>query len=121
MTQDEMLVLAQEAGYSANVPTVRLAFSGFDLYRFAALIEAKLIERLLAGAVEPVAWQATGGSIWGHKSSGDDRALYSKDQLAAAVLREREECAAICDRFQARGMQPAECAGAIQRKRGGNT
>jgi hypothetical protein len=29
---------------------------------------------------------------------------------------EREECASICDRFQARnvGMQPAECAGAIR-------
>jgi len=27
---------------------------------------------------------------------------------------EREECAKICDRFQARGMQPAECFGAIR-------
>jgi len=29
---------------------------------------------------------------------------------------EREECAKLCDRFQARdvGMQPAECAGAIR-------
>lgn len=34
-------------------------------------------------------------------------------RLAAA---EREECAALCDRFQARdvGMQPAECAAAIR-------
>lgn len=40
MTQDEILALAQEAGYSANVPTVRLAFSGFDLYRFAELVLA---------------------------------------------------------------------------------
>ena len=33
-----------------------------------------------------------------------------------AVLAEREACAEICDRFQARdvGMQPAECAGAIR-------
>jgi hypothetical protein len=36
--------------------------------------------------------------------------------VAAAVAAEREACAAICDRFQARdvGMQPAECAGAIR-------
>ena len=33
-----------------------------------------------------------------------------------AVAKEREECAVICDLFQARnvGMQPAECAGAIR-------
>lgn len=38
--------------------------------------------------------------------------------IAAA---EREACAEICDRFQARdvGMQPAECAGAIRAR--GNT
>ena len=32
------------------------------------------------------------------------------------VLQERETCAEICDRFQARdvGMQPAECAAAIR-------
>jgi hypothetical protein len=40
--------------------------------------------------------------------------------MRAAVAREREACAAICDRFQERdvGMQPAECAAAI-RYRGG--
>jgi hypothetical protein len=33
-----------------------------------------------------------------------------------AIEQEREACAEICDRFQARdvGMQPAECAGAIR-------
>ena len=37
-------------------------------------------------------------------------------KLVAA--KEREACADICDRFQARdvGMQPAECAGAIRAK-----
>lgn len=38
--------------------------------------------------------------------------------LVAAA--EREACAAICDRFQAREMQPAECAAAI-RARGNKT
>lgn len=38
-------------------------------------------------------------------------------ELVAAA--EREECAALCDRFQARdvGMQPAECAAAIRARR----
>ena len=33
-----------------------------------------------------------------------------------AIEHEREECAKLCDAFQARdvGMQPAECAGAIR-------
>jgi hypothetical protein len=38
------------------------------------------------------------------------------DDLGRMLAAEREACAAICDRFQARdvGMQPAECAGAIR-------
>lgn len=34
--------------------------------------------------------------------------------VRSVIAAEREACAAICDRFQARGMQPAECAGAIR-------
>jgi len=33
---------------------------------------------------------------------------------ALVAAHEREECAMLCDRFQERGMQPAECAGAIR-------
>jgi hypothetical protein len=38
------------------------------------------------------------------------------DLLDAAITKEREACAKVCDSFQARdvGMQPAECAGAIR-------
>ena len=45
----------------------------------------------------------------------------SKEAIDAAVAKEREECAKLCERFQARdvGMQPAECAAAI-RARGAN-
>jgi hypothetical protein len=45
------------------------------------------------------------------------------EAIAKAVEREREACAEICDRFQARdvGMQPAECAGAIRARRDGVT
>ena len=43
-----------------------------------------------------------------------DNAWVKFADLVAA--HEREECAKLCDRFQARdvGMQPAECAGAIR-------
>ena len=37
-----------------------------------------------------------------------------RTDLATAVAEEREECAGICDRFAARDMHPAECAGAIR-------
>ena len=45
--------------------------------------------------------------------------IYSEALIAFANLvaaKEREECAEVCDSFQARdvGMQPAECAGAIR-------
>ena len=45
---------------------------------------------------------------------GDHGALRRFAHLVATA--EREACAEICDRFQARdvGMQPAECAGAIR-------
>lgn len=38
------------------------------------------------------------------------------EQVQREVAAERQACASICDRFQARdvGMQPAECAGAIR-------
>ena len=35
--------------------------------------------------------------------------------VAAEVAKEREECAALCDRFAARDMHPAECAAAIRK------
>ena len=39
-----------------------------------------------------------------------------EDFAKLVAAKEREACAEICDRFQARdvGMQPAECAGAIR-------
>ena len=41
---------------------------------------------------------------------------YIQRRVERAVKAEREACASICDRFQARdvGMQPAECAAAIR-------
>jgi hypothetical protein len=60
----------------------------------------------------------------GFKKAGDAYCglAHELERLAALVAAaEREACAEICDRFQARdvGMQPAECAGAIRAR--GNT
>ena len=54
------------------------------------------------------------GIGWGEGIGGMPEFLERFAALVAAA--EREACAAICDRFQARdvGMQPAECAGAIR-------
>lgn len=57
-----------------------------------------------------------GVSIRGHydETGSTPAELQRFAELVAAT--EREECAALCDRFQARdvGMQPAECAAAIR-------
>lgn len=43
---------------------------------------------------------------------------YTADQMRAygdaRAAAEREQCAALCDRFAARDMSPAECAAAIR-------
>ena len=51
-----------------------------------------------------------------------DGVLFTRAELeelvALVAAHEREECAKLCDHFQARdvGMQPAECAGAIRQR-----
>jgi hypothetical protein len=40
MTKDEIIEMAREAGYK-DLPTVRLAFQGFDKVAFAKLVAAK--------------------------------------------------------------------------------
>ena len=62
--------------------------------------------------VRPYCWRAVGGSIWAHKTSGDDTPLYDQAALDAAVAgalerrreyddallaAERERCALICE------------------------
>jgi hypothetical protein len=39
MTKDDIIRMAREAGWK-DLPTVRLAFAGFDLHRFANLVAA---------------------------------------------------------------------------------
>jgi hypothetical protein len=68
------------------------------------------------------AW-ADAGDAWVAKEWFDDRVkafeAFAKLVEEKAAAKEREECAEICDRFQARdvGMQPAECAGAIRARK----
>jgi hypothetical protein len=51
-----IIELAKQAGYQ-HLPTVRLAYSGFDLERFAALVRAEVLEE----AIDLVAFH--GGSV----------------------------------------------------------
>lgn len=64
MTPDEIIAVAREAGYQ-HLPTVRLAYSEFDLQRFAELIAArereacaKVCEGRIGGAVQTNEWWA---------------------------------------------------------------
>jgi hypothetical protein len=75
--------------------------------RYTAIVEARLMAKLLEGAGEPVAYQSRGGSIveWHNLSKTKERivdfhngfvppevrALYTADQTSAAVLR-ADEC-----------------------------
>jgi hypothetical protein len=51
----------------------------------------------------------------GGQATQDDLTVFLRT-WTWAIKAEREECAKVCDAFQARdvGMQPAECAGAIR-------
>ena len=57
-----------------------------------------------------------GGRIPPYEWPDGEYVLHSDHEaaLAAAVAKEREECAALCDRFAQREMHPAECAAAIR-------
>ena len=78
----------------------------------------EIIEMAAAAGIIP--WtkhEHVGGNNFSASDEGLDGDLASLIQFAKLVAaKEREACAEICDRFQARdvGMQPAECAGAIR-------
>jgi hypothetical protein len=63
--------------------------------------------------IQPCAWRAIGGSIWGHKTSDDDSALYDQDALDAAVSAERERCAKLCEDRRDRELLSASTAHAM--------
>lgn len=70
MTDEDITRMAREAGWK-DLPTVRLAFAGFDLSYFASLV-----------------YEAT---------FRDANIAASKTILDAAVLEEREACAKVCE------------------------
>jgi len=70
MSKDDVIRMAREAGWK-DLPTVRLAFAGFDLERFAALVAAAAKEEMLMA----------GNDQW----------------LEEARKAEREACAKVCD------------------------
>jgi hypothetical protein len=88
-----------------NVPAARASkpLTDEQIERFAALIASRV------AAAERNSWPA-------EMEAMERQVNILTDALAQAKAEEREACAAICDRFQARdvGMQPAECAGAIR-------
>ena len=102
MNREDIIRMAREAGFYVdekarqNQPNcISHTYHMIDnqLERFAALVAAHIRET----EFKP---------DWNNYRQG----------LADGAAAEREACAAICDRFQARdvGMQPAECAGAIR-------
>lgn len=95
MNRDEIIRMAREAGSEAFKYPNLISETDWQIFeRFAKLIR--------------------------NDYSNKHAQLWLK-RIDEAVKAEREACAEICDRFQARdvGMQPAECAGAI-RARGKN-
>ncbi len=95
MTRDDITRMAREAGSEAFKYPNLISETDWQIFeRFAKLIR--------------------------NDYSNKHAQLWLK-RIDEAVKAEREACAEICDRFQARdvGMQPAECAGAI-RARGKN-
>ena len=97
MKREDIIRMAREAGLEIYLAPQ------WDLYEqlecFAALV----------AAAERNSWPA-------EMEAMERQVNILTDALAQAKAEEREACAAICDRFQARdvGMQPAECAGAIR-------
>ena len=108
MNREDVIRMAREAGFYVNEKArqhqpncISHTYHMIDeqLERFAALIASRV-----AAAERNRTW------------TQDHWTEYERSIAAAAKAEEREACAAICDRFQARdvGMQPAECAGAIR-------
>jgi len=136
MTQDEVIALAHQMlpdawRYDTNDDFATLTFD--ELTRFANAVEAKVKADLLAGAGEPVGGAYLcdacdtpfdGGHYCPSRECGHNTStkqdVYTADQLAAAVLREREECAKVCETFNSDELGCLDaCAAAIRAR--GNT
>jgi len=92
MTRDDIMLWAVQARLPSHYETGEPMWPD-RLERFAARVAAHTLSN-----IDP------------------SRFMSYQEGFAAGAAAEREACAEICDRFQARdvGMQPAECAGAIR-------
>lgn len=120
--------LAREAGL------MRPQMIGPELERFAALIREAVVQELVAGSGEPVAfmyegepyfdgnkwhttYQLTQSKVVAEFNSGTIKKptqLFTRDQLAGAVARERERNARLCESFNSEPMSHASVAAAIR-------
>jgi hypothetical protein len=93
--------LAREAGLQLNVFVEKYPVIAGQFDRYTALVEARLMAKLLEGAGEPVAKFladcADGSLVQLYEDLKQGTLLFTPDQIAAAVLREREECASLCE------------------------
>jgi hypothetical protein len=99
MNREDIIKLAKEAA----------ALHGHTIKPTDEIVETLTSFAALIAAAERNSWPA-------EMEAMERQVNILTDALAQAKAEEREACAAICDRFQARdvGMQPAECAGAIR-------
>lgn len=79
MNREDIIAMAREDGWE-NVPTVRLAFAGFDIHRFAALVVA----------AERNSWPA-------EMEAMERQVNILTDALAQAKAEEREACAKVAE------------------------
>ena len=82
MTKDDIIKLAKEAGYE-DLPTVRVAYQGFDIERFANLVAAHKTEVAIAEAYR-----------CGYKDGMEAAAVICENLALQQDLDVRDECAA---------------------------
>jgi hypothetical protein len=87
MDRDEIIRMAREAGLPYEYDTGRILYLK-QLERFAALVIEQEHKRLLEGSGEPIVLT---------ESNDGTPTAYTADQMAAAVIKERERCAAIAE------------------------
>ncbi len=101
MNRDDIIRMAREAGWQ-EVPAVRLAFAGFDIERFAALVAESLQSR-----------------ITDLYRQLDEAEKQLDQQYKLGMEAEREACAQLCEsRFMGdlnrEDMEARRCAAAIR-------
>jgi hypothetical protein len=101
MNRDDIIRMAREAGWQ-EVPAVRLAFAGFDIERFAALVAEPLQSRIT--------------DLYRQLDEAEKRL---DEQYKMGIEAEREACAQLCEsRFMGdlnrEDMEARRCAAAIR-------